>query len=340
MGLTGDGAGHGQAVHLGCARCRRDGRGATAVDGFGAGDRHGAFVHRFGALDAHEGGIVNGLSGALQVGLVLFVGFVDGGLVEHGEAGGDVEFGGWFEVEGAGGVGRGVAAVEQRDGGEVEAAVGHDAGVDERGEVERAGELQIEAHAQHAFELTGVGFGGGEDEFKEDGRIFFRAGEGDHAVGKEVVRAEAEGAHDVEIADNVGDEVFGALVVAQVVAEEDGVLLREIVRGQVAEAFEKFVGVEELSARGFGQLEAFRLADFSEGAEDAVAERFFRMPEDVEAADPRDGGEGGKQQEKNCPTEKVVLSGVPGADGFSTEHGGKGGRSRALSRAVGPCMKT
>ena len=134
--------------------------------------------------------------------------------------------------------------------------------------------------------MADVGLGGGKDEFEEDGRIFFRLGKGDNAVGEEVVRPEAKGAHHVEIADDIRNQVFTALVIAQVVAEEGGIPGLEFARVHFAVALEKFVGVEELSARCLGQLEAFRRINFPERAEDAVADSFLRMSENVEAAHP------------------------------------------------------
>ena len=134
--------------------------------------------------------------------------------------------------------------------------------------------------------MAHIGLGGGKNEFEEDGRIFFRLGEGDNAVGEEVVRPEAEGSHHVEVADDVRNQFLGALVIAEVVAQEGGIPGLEFARGHFAVALEKFVGVEELSARRLGQLEAFRRVNFPERAKDAVADRFFGMSENVEAADP------------------------------------------------------
>ena len=269
----------------------------------------------------------------------MLAGFVDGGLVEDRKAGADVEVFRRLQAEGAGVVCRGVAAVEEGNGGEVETPVGHDACVEHGGEVVGAGQLEIEAGEEHALEVADVFLFGGEDQLEEDGGIFFGAGESDDALGEEVVRTEAEGAHDVEGTDDIGHEVFGLLVVAQVVAQQFVVLGGKFGRGQRAETFEEFVGVEESSTRSFGEFETFRRVDFPEGAQDAVAESFLGVSEDIKTANPRDSGDGCQNDDKNGPGEKVVLSGCARVGVFTAIHVRIVFR-RALSRGVDGGMKS
>ena len=275
----------------------------------------------------------------MQVGGVIFVGLGDGGLVEDGESGADVEFFRGLEAEAAGGVGRSVFAVEERDDGEDEAAVGKLADVEDGGEIDGAGEFDVESGEEQALEVGHVFLLGGEDEFEEEVRVVGGAGEGDDAAGEEVARSEAEGAHDVVGTGGVGDEVFGVGVVAEVVAQEEVVGLGQLARGYGAEAFEQFFGVEELAARGAGQFEAFGRVDFIDGAQQAVAEAFFRMTEDVEAADPTQDGKAGEEDDENGPSEKVVLSASGQSADAALIHRAAGVLRRALSRGGCACIR-
>jgi len=250
------------------------------------------------------------LSVAFDISRVALVGLVDCRLVEDREAGGNFQTGGRLEIEGSGRVGGSVAPVEQGNGREVEPAVGHDSRIDQCAQIEGAGEFEVETHAKHAFELSGIGFRGGKDEFEEDRWILVRAGQRDDAVGEKVVRSETEGAHHRELADDIGNEILRPFVVAEVIAEQPLVFFPEFARGHFAVALEEFVGVEELSAWRFGQLETLGRIDFAERAQNGVAERPFRMPENVEAADPREDGKSCEQEKKDRPSEEIVLTAV------------------------------
>ena len=146
------------------------------------------------------------------------------------------------------------------------------------------------------FIFPGIGLGTGEDEFEEHGRVCFRPRQGDDAVGEKVVGPETECAHHAEVTGDIGNEIFGPFVVAQVVAEQCAIDFAKVAGGKLAEALGEFVRIEKFPARCLGQLEALGLADFAERAEEAVAEGFFRVTENIEAADPRDGGEGREQE--------------------------------------------
>ena len=156
--------------------------------------------------------------------------------------------------------------------------------------------------------MSGIGFRGGKDEFEEDRWILLRAGQRDDAVGEKVVRSETEGAHHRELADDIGNKILRPFVVAEVIAEQPLVFFPEFARGHFAVALEEFVGVEELSAGRFGQLETLGRIDFAECAQNGVAERPFRMPENVEAADPREDGESREEEKKDRPSQKIVLT--------------------------------
>ena len=251
---------------------------------------------------------MDGLSVAFDIRRVALVSLVDCGLVEDRETGGNFQTGGRLEIEGSGRIGGSVAPVEQGNGREVEPAVGHDPRIDQCAQVEGAGQFEVEPHAKHAFELSGIGFRGGKDEFEEDRRILLRAGQRDDAVGEKVVRPEPESAHHREFAYDIRNEILRPFVVAEVIAEQSLVFFPKFARGHFAVALEEFVGVEELSAWRFGQFETLGRIDFAERAQNGVAERPFRMPENVEAADPREDGESREEEKEDRPSQEIVLS--------------------------------
>ena len=291
-------------------------------------------------MHAHQrgrGGFVR-QTGALEVSGVVFLGFLHGGLVEDGEAGRDVERGRGFEAEGAGVVGRGVAAVEERHRGEVEAAVGEAARIDHGGEVEGSRQREVETGLQHAFEVAHVFFLGGKNDLEEQRRVVGRAGEGHHAAGDEVVRPEPEDTHDIEGARDIRDAVFALVVIAQVVAQEEvagGVELRGRL---VPVALEEFIRVKKLAARRGGQFESFRRVDLAEGTQDTVAEGVLGMAENIEAADPAGRRKEGEEDDEDGPDEKIVVAArMP--EGGALSHGMGGSGARALSRGVCACKK-
>ncbi len=227
--------------------------------------------------------------------------------VHDRQAGADIEPVGRVEREGAVGAGGFVARVEDRDGGQLDPAVGEAFDVDDGGEFVLALEIDVQAGQQRSVERGHHALVRTEDLLDQKIRIFLRLGDGNDARGEEVVAGEFEGIEDVEGAENIGHETLARLEIAKIVAEEDLVRSFELAGPHPSVALHDLGRAEEFAARGGGELEALRGVDFPQLAEDLVAERFFGMAENVEAPDPAENREADEQEDQNRPAEKPSV---------------------------------